>query len=55
VEVITPKDRPGELEVRVKAKQADGAGKVRVKLDIATILTDVLDIVELQSRVWGTL
>jgi len=51
VTALSPKD--DELEIMLKATHPSGAGKVNVKLDIAKILTDVLDIVELQNRVFG--
>jgi len=46
-----PKDKPDTIEVMIK--NTGGVGKVNVTLDIAKILTDVLDLVELQNRLWG--
>jgi len=53
VTASTPNGRPHQLEVVVKTDGTNEVGRINVKLDVATILTDVLDIVELQERLWG--
>jgi hypothetical protein len=53
VAASTPNGRPHQLEVVVKTDGTNEVGRINVKLDVATILTDVLDIVELQERLWG--
>jgi hypothetical protein len=51
ITALSPK--PDQLEFRLRAGAKGSAGKVNLNIDIANILTDVLDILELQSRVWG--
>ena len=51
VTASSPSSSPDQLEVSLKA--GSYCGKIDLKLDITTILTDVLDLVELKDRVWG--
>ena len=51
VSALAPPGQRDALELRVRPIEAGAAGKVALKQDLATILTDILDVLELQSRV----
>ena len=51
VTATSPTASPEQLEISLKA--GSYGGKIDLKLDITTILTDVLELVELNDRVWG--
>jgi hypothetical protein len=42
-----------DSDIVLSVNMVEGLGKVNIKLDIAKILTDALDLVELQNMQWG--
>ena len=51
VTASSPAAAPEELNVSLKSASYGAAGKIDLKLDITTILTDVLDLVEMSENV----